>query len=76
MRIKKIQSDFHEALHEVRFFLTKSELQEYEAFLAPFAGKKGPYAKAILFKHIRENAESNAESKEIKSGVERRGVSV
>ena len=58
MIIKKYQSDFYETLHEVRFFLTKSELQEYEAFLAPFAGKKGPYAKAILFKHIRENAES------------------
>jgi len=40
--------------NEVKFLLNDSELFEYDEFLKPFAGKKGPYAKTILFKHIRE----------------------
>lgn len=44
--------------HEVKVFLTDEENLEYEAFLRPFGGKKGPYAKAILFKHIREHRNS------------------
>ncbi len=40
--------------NEVKFFLTDAQLDEYDEFLKPFAGKRGPYAKVILFKHIRE----------------------
>ncbi len=40
--------------NEVKILLNDFELLEYNEFLRPFAGKKGPYAKALLFKHIRE----------------------
>lgn len=41
------------ANHPVKFFLTSEENERYEAFLAPFAGKKGPYAKKVLFDYMK-----------------------
>jgi len=38
---------------EVKFFLQNEENEEYELFLAPFAGKKGPFAKKLLMNRIR-----------------------
>lgn len=38
---------------EVKFFLLNEENEEYELFLAPFAGKKGPFAKKLLLNRIR-----------------------
>jgi hypothetical protein len=54
MRVRKNPKDLQKSGREVKFFLNDSELNELNEFLKPFAGKKGPYAKTILFKHIRE----------------------
>jgi hypothetical protein len=54
MRQKKNPKDLQRSGHEVKFYLNDSEFEEYGEFLRPFVGKYGPYAKAILFKHIRE----------------------
>lgn len=40
----------------VKFFLTQEENALYEAHLAPFAGKKGPYAKRLLLDRIKAPA--------------------
>ncbi len=44
--------------HEVKILLNDFELLEYDEFLKPFAGKRGPYAKVVLFKHIREQKQA------------------
>lgn len=36
----------------IKVFLTAEEMSQYEQFLTPFAGKKGPYLKQLLLKHI------------------------
>lgn len=38
---------------EVKFFLSEKENKAFEAHLAPFAGKKGPYAKRLLLDRIK-----------------------
>jgi len=40
-------------IYPVKFFLSFEENTDYEAFLAPFAGKKGPFAKKLLMNRIR-----------------------
>ena len=48
---------------EVKFFLSNEENRAYEAHLAPFAGKKGPYAKRLLLDRIKVPAnESSSEA--------------
>lgn len=41
----------------IKFFLTPTENTRYELLLAPFAGKKGPYAKKLLLDHLNSNFE-------------------
>ena len=62
MRYKKNPEDLQRSGSEVKFYLNDSELNEYIEFLKPFAGKRGPYAKAILFKHIREQKQQAAQA--------------
>jgi hypothetical protein len=36
----------------IKVFLTRDEMIQYERFLAPFAGKKGPFLKQLLLREI------------------------
>jgi hypothetical protein len=48
----------------VKFFLSDEENRAYEAHLAPFAGKKGPYAKRLLLDRIKVPANESADEGE------------
>jgi hypothetical protein len=49
---ERIEQANKESEPSVKVFLSTEEMKRYEAFLAPFAGKKGPYLKQLLLKKI------------------------
>jgi len=46
--------------NEVKFFLSDEEELAYRMFLAPFGGKKGPYAKALILEQINRNTKTHS----------------
>lgn len=56
------KEDIIQAKCEVKFWLSPSEKAEYDQFLAPFGGKRGPFVKALLLKHLRSVKEKKNEN--------------
>lgn len=47
---------------EVKFWLSPEEKADYDQFLAPFGGKRGPFVKALLLKHLKLAKEKENEN--------------